>query len=543
MVEMSNINVNENKRIIEKSSAITSKQNPRGDYTINGQVASSSNIETEISSSYYTSNSFVASYSSLSPHTKKGPEVEIAVDSCDCQRNNASKTTTNPHSTNRLSTPKILKGKSLHKKEIESKDPQHYGRALFRISKTDLRSVRVVKSEKNDSLGTNKVLKRNYQIHKGKNRFFLWGRLISVKDSILPWLLATVLEIALPAAFLITNSQWLLNQNIFMALNKIFFGLYIYIILIMLSSMLLTAFSDPGIIPRNLDLDPDLEEIKGEAAELSTDSEQPIYRAKPMWINMGDKMVSVKWCQTCQTYRVPKTSHCKVCDNCVDFSDHHCVFVNNCIGRRNYFSFWVFLFSMILIILMTIGICLTRIALIHRNKKEDEEKLSLIGCYLIMFISGIFGTPVIALWIFHVKLNLRNLTTIENLRPVQFYNFDGSKIISKNQVNLLQKGSNYQNPEDKSFRNNNNQHVFEKRILDYCRASRANINSNQDIENYIDGNGNDINNLQPDSNRDNNNCKKSIPLINLFNTLCRPGLVFDYVEFDKCITEDKRIIL
>ncbi|KAI8462164.1 DHHC palmitoyltransferase-domain-containing protein, partial [Phakopsora pachyrhizi] len=120
-------------------------------------------------------------------------------------------------------------------------------------------------------------------------------------------------------------------------------------------------------------------------------------------------------CQTCQTYRVPKTSHCKVCDNCVDFSDHHCVFVNNCIGRRNYFSFWVFLFSMILIILMTIGICLTRIALIHRNKKEDEEKLSLIGCYLIMFISGIFGTPVIALWIFHVKLNLRNLTTIENV--------------------------------------------------------------------------------------------------------------------------------
>jgi DHHC palmitoyltransferase len=33
------------------------------------------------------------------------------------------------------------------------------------------------------------------------------------------------------------------------------------------------------------------------------------------------------------------------CDNCVDACDHHCQWVNNCIGRRNYTSFLVLLIT------------------------------------------------------------------------------------------------------------------------------------------------------------------------------------------------------
>merc|ERR1719198_2657578 len=54
-----------------------------------------------------------------------------------------------------------------------------------------------------------------------------------------------------------------------------------------------------------------------------------------------------RWCTYCRMVQPPRAKHCRDCDCCVLRNDHHCPFVNNCIGQRNYVYFCGFLFSLV----------------------------------------------------------------------------------------------------------------------------------------------------------------------------------------------------
>jgi hypothetical protein len=68
---------------------------------------------------------------------------------------------------------------------------------------------------------------------------------------------------------------------------------------------------------------------------------------------------------------VLKTSkHCSQCDKCIESFDHHCKFLNNCIGKRNYRLFIVLI---TLIELQMIGEMLCQGYFICQYAKDKES--------------------------------------------------------------------------------------------------------------------------------------------------------------------------
>ena len=56
-------------------------------------------------------------------------------------------------------------------------------------------------------------------------------------------------------------------------------------------------------------------------------------------------------CPDCQVLRTPRSRHCAICNRCVERFDHHCPWLNNCVGIGNHNAFLFFLVFLTLIFL------------------------------------------------------------------------------------------------------------------------------------------------------------------------------------------------
>ena len=274
----------------------------------------------------------------------------------------------------------------------------------------------------------------SYKFWTGANYFPLKAKIIEGPQSFKPTLMTGTAITIGTLLFLIFESEFLADEI------TVFIPILISLLyLIIIINLIVASFCDPGIIRKFNIINKNNKEEKN--------NQKIIGRI----FQLGH-ILSYKYCYTCGIIRPNRSTHCSECNNCVERLDHHCPWMGNCAGKRNYFYFFIFLVLLNIFQILIIIFCIVHIAqqikdnsdlnsqLPQSEKKEHLTSFSfcevIMSLYLIIYciFFMFFTAPLI---IYHINLILINTTTKEKLRHAFYHGNPFSRSKWQNFKNVL----------------------------------------------------------------------------------------------------------
>ncbi|XP_028913764.1 palmitoyltransferase ZDHHC14 isoform X2 [Ornithorhynchus anatinus] len=251
--------------------------------------------------------------------------------------------------------------------------------------------------------------RRKWEVFPGRNKFFCNGRIMMARQTGVFYL--TLILILVTSGLFFAFDCPYLAVKITPAIPAVGGILFFFV----MGTLLRTSFSDPGVLPRATpDEAADLERQIDVANGSSSGGYRPPPRTKEVIIN--GQTVKLKYCFTCKIFRPPRASHCSLCDNCVERFDHHCPWVGNCVGKRNYRFFFMFILSLSFLTVFIFAFVITHVILrsqhsgfLNALKDSPASVLEAVVCFFSVWsIVGLSG--------FHTYLISSNQTTNEDIK-------------------------------------------------------------------------------------------------------------------------------
>lgn len=145
-----------------------------------------------------------------------------------------------------------------------------------------------------------------------------------------------------------------------------------------------------------------------------TDEAKQVIRQLPV-VERKQQSGKFRFCKLCTSFKPDRSHHCNVCGKCILRMDHHCPWVNNCIGYSNYKFFMLLLIYLDLTLAFVLGTMMERFINVFKPMMSVSrfllEDMPVILSYVICVF--LLGALVMFTW-YHITLINRALTTIES---------------------------------------------------------------------------------------------------------------------------------
>ncbi|XP_056626170.1 palmitoyltransferase ZDHHC15B isoform X2 [Triplophysa dalaica] len=129
---------------------------------------------------------------------------------------------------------------------------------------------------------------------------------------------------------------------------------------------------------------------------------------------------AIRFCDRCQVLKPDRCHHCSVCETCVLKMDHHCPWVNNCVGFSNYKFFLLFLsYSMLYCVFVASTVFQYFIKFWVGELPNASAKFHVL---FLLFVALMFFVSLMFLFGYHCWLVAKNRSTLEAFSAPVFQN-------------------------------------------------------------------------------------------------------------------------